>query len=282
MNWYYVEAGQQAGPVDEAQLGELVRRGQVQPETLVWREGMANWEPYQAARPGAAGVAPPVIGLALEPGQAVCSECKAIFNVQDMIRYENLYVCAVCKPLFMQKLTEGAQLQRPVFNSAELNPAGLSYAGFWIRVGAKLLDGLILGVPMVIIVMVVMFAVMGPALASSGAGTASGPPVAVFVALGLVALAYNAISALYHIVLVAKYGATWGKKICGLRVVTATGEPVSYPRATGRYFAEMGILMVGNMFCYILGYSDYLAVVFDQQKRALHDHICNTRVVLNS
>jgi hypothetical protein len=29
MNWYYVEAGQQAGPVDEAQLPELIRTGRL-------------------------------------------------------------------------------------------------------------------------------------------------------------------------------------------------------------------------------------------------------------
>ena len=42
MNWYYVEAGQQAGPVDDAQLQELLGSGKIQQETLVWREGMAQ------------------------------------------------------------------------------------------------------------------------------------------------------------------------------------------------------------------------------------------------
>jgi hypothetical protein len=54
MQWYYVEAGQQAGPVEDALLDELVRTGRVQPDTLVWREGMASWEPYRQARPSVA------------------------------------------------------------------------------------------------------------------------------------------------------------------------------------------------------------------------------------
>jgi len=35
MNWYYVDAGQQAGPVDDAQLEELLRSGKIQSDTLV-------------------------------------------------------------------------------------------------------------------------------------------------------------------------------------------------------------------------------------------------------
>src|SRR6266850_4833742 len=61
MNWYYVNAGQQAGPVDEAQLDALRSSGQINAETLVWREGMANWQPYGEARPSVAQGAPAAI-----------------------------------------------------------------------------------------------------------------------------------------------------------------------------------------------------------------------------
>jgi len=53
MNWYYVDSGQQTGPVDDTRMQELVRTGKIQPETLVWQEGMAAWQPYQeVTRPG--------------------------------------------------------------------------------------------------------------------------------------------------------------------------------------------------------------------------------------
>jgi uncharacterized RDD family membrane protein YckC len=214
-----------------------------------------------------------VMGMAPGPDQAVCSECQGVFGVQDMIPYGNIHVCANCKPFFMQKLAEGAQILKPVLN----------YAGFWIRVAAKVLDWLILGVPLGIIFMVIMFSVIGSLAPSGRTGSASGPPLeAILLGMGGLLLGYVAIAAIYHIVLIGKYGATWGKMICNLRVVTGLGEPVTYPRATGRYFTEMGIVFLGNMFCYILGYSDYLAVLFDKEKRALHDHICNTRVVMKS
>jgi len=45
-----VEANQQRGPVSEEQLHELARAGKILPTTVVWREGMANWEPFHPFR----------------------------------------------------------------------------------------------------------------------------------------------------------------------------------------------------------------------------------------
>jgi hypothetical protein len=41
--WYYTVNGQQAGPVDDAQMSAMIQNGQVQPTDLIWREGMASW-----------------------------------------------------------------------------------------------------------------------------------------------------------------------------------------------------------------------------------------------
>src|SRR6185369_333892 len=127
MNWFYVEAGQQAGPVDDAQLDELARTGKIQPETLVWHEGMENWQALRDARPAAAPsgtTTPPVINPTIPVGgeQVVCAECGRIFDKESTIQFGNVRVCAQCKPTFMQKLAEGAHVE-----------GGLNYAGFWIR-----------------------------------------------------------------------------------------------------------------------------------------------------
>ncbi len=65
MNWYYVENGQQKGPVTQDQLDELARLGTIKADSLVWTDGMANWLPYSQARPGS-GAAP----AAAVPGAA--------------------------------------------------------------------------------------------------------------------------------------------------------------------------------------------------------------------
>ncbi len=43
-SWYYATQGQQQGPVWEEELRELIARGIVGAETLVWSEGMSGWE----------------------------------------------------------------------------------------------------------------------------------------------------------------------------------------------------------------------------------------------
>jgi uncharacterized RDD family membrane protein YckC len=58
---------------------------------------------------------------------------------------------------------------------------------------------------------------------------------------------------------------------CKLEVVTADGGKVSYGRALGRYFSTW----LSSLICAI----GYIMAAFDGQKRALHDHICNTRVI---
>lgn len=44
-NWYYYEAGQQAGPISEARLRDLLTDGTLAPNTPVWSSGMDNWQP---------------------------------------------------------------------------------------------------------------------------------------------------------------------------------------------------------------------------------------------
>lgn len=43
-SWFYASDGQQQGPYPYAQLRELIARGTVKADTLVWSEGMAGWQ----------------------------------------------------------------------------------------------------------------------------------------------------------------------------------------------------------------------------------------------
>jgi len=58
MEWYYAESGQQRGPVSDADFQGLIRAGKINADTLVWRDGMARWQPYREVAPGAGGVPP--------------------------------------------------------------------------------------------------------------------------------------------------------------------------------------------------------------------------------
>ncbi|HTL59122.1 MAG TPA: DUF4339 domain-containing protein [Candidatus Limnocylindrales bacterium] len=103
MSWFYALESQRIGPVTDSQLDELVRSGKIGPATLVWREGMADWQPLNVTRP----LPPPVPGAL---AGNTCAECGRTFPPQDVIRLHNAWVCAQCKPVFLQRLTEGAPL----------------------------------------------------------------------------------------------------------------------------------------------------------------------------
>ncbi len=170
-----------------------------------------------------------------------CSECGLVFREDELIRFGDSLVCAGCKPLFVQRLREGVA-----------SVGEMVYAGFWIRFGAKIIDAIVLGI--------VGF-LFGSAAGLIGGGR-SGPFVNAF--SWVVSLAYTT----YFL---GAYGATPGKMACGLKVVRPDGEKISYGRACGRFFAEFLssiILAIG-----------YIIAAFDDEKRALHDRICDTRVV---
>ncbi|HYG35210.1 MAG TPA: RDD family protein, partial [Clostridia bacterium] len=244
MMWYYVENGQQAGPVEDSQLQELVRLGRVQSDTLVWREGMTNWQPCREAMPASFGAVPVAagavsVGAPAAGNEAVCAECGGIFNAQDMITHGNMHICARCKPVFMQKLAEGATL-----NTGELN-----YAGFWTRFAAVLLDGVLLWV---VNFMLSLAAGTGVAVAAGAAQPAR------FSAMQLILLFVQiAIGLSYETFMIGKYGATLGKMACKIKVVTADGGRVSYLRAFGRYFAKSL-----SAFTCMIG---YIMAAFDSQ-----------------
>lgn len=250
MPWYYAENGQQNGPLKDGEFEQLVAAGTIRPETSVWREGMANWQAYREiaaqAFPGAPSAAPETFFEA--PG-AFCSQCGNPFSPEDMLRYEGVYVCATCKPSFFQKIREGIRVS-----------TALRYAGFKIRFGAKLIDGAIIWVAQLVLSFLV-----GALLIRH-----SSPSMAI-ATQALLLFIQILMGAGYSCWFLVKFGATPGKMACRLKIVMPDGGSISFGRALGRHFAEM---LSGMIF--LIG---YIMAGFDEEKRALHDRICNTRVV---
>ena len=164
-------------------------------------------------------------GAPTSTGGIACCECGNTFPPDDMIHYADAWVCGTCKPIFVQKLREGVGLK-----------GALEYAGFWIRLVAKFVDGLVLW----LVNFVTGFA------AGFVAGLTGDPNEDTFFVGMQIALFLMQFvtSAIYTIWFLGKFGATPGKMACKLQVVTADGGRVSYARACGRHFAEMlsGIL----------------------------------------
>lgn len=255
MDWFYADAGKQVGPIDEASFELRVSTGIVHDDTLVWHAGMPNWQPYRTVRPVVqpGALLPPAI-----PGETqFCSECGRAYAPDDLVAFGSSLVCASCKPAFMQKLREGI---RPA-NAAR-------YGGFWIRFLAVILDGLLSSV---VLVIVAMIAVVVFPIDFTNFGRTPPDLMMILAFEGVVWMSVLLFGAAYETWMIGRFAATLGKMACGLTVVRADGAKLSYPRALGRHFAKHL-----SSFALCIG---YIMAGFDDEKRALHDRICDTRVI---
>lgn len=258
MPWYYAQNNQRFGPYTDQEFSNMVAQGSVAADTLVWRDGMQNWLPYAQVQPMAQpgpvmdSLAPNAGPMAGDPDKpmVVCSSCHRAFPEDEVIQYQGSYVCATCKPVFVQRLREGGTMV------GEMN-----YAGFWIRFAAYFLDSILLAV---------FNGALGFVVGLSMAATGNNPDVMVGlqVMLQIVGLI---VGVSYFTFFNGRFGATPGKMACGLKIVTAEGQPISYLRAFARYWA---LLLSGLTL--LIG---FIIAAFDDEKRALHDHICSTRVI---
>lgn len=252
MDLYYADGNRKIGPIGKAELQALIKTKKVNAKTLIWQQGMTDWvelSNFVRSRSSA--------GVNVKPSkpherQSVCSECGNRFAEDEMIRFMDSWVCANCKPIFVQKIKEGVSVA-----------AAMEYAGFWLRFGALFIDGIIMW-----FISMLIFMPMGFITAAFTDQTA------VMVITPLITTLFQlAIPAAYDIWFVGKYAATPGKMACKIKIVTADGGRVSYARACGRHFAKWlswMILLIG-----------YIMAAFDDQKRTLHDRICETRVIRN-
>jgi uncharacterized RDD family membrane protein YckC len=201
-------------------------------------------------------------------GFQTCSSCGRLVSTENLLDFQTHRICVQCKPLYLQRWKEG--LPPRFSNMGSFAAYESNRAGFWIRVGAKMIDSFILWAFNSVVSVVLLFAFLG----KGGRMIDPKDPdfLPLFLALygSLFAIQF-ATAALYSTWMVGRYGATVGKMACGLRITTPWGRP-SYGRAFGRYAAE---LVSGMM----LGIG-YLMVAFDPERRALHDRMCNTWVII--
>ncbi|MDM8522550.1 RDD family protein [Desulfococcaceae bacterium HSG8] len=244
MKLYYADGNQQVGPITGNEFEARLKAKKIKAKTLIWCSGMPDWQEYKAVKKQiTALIASEADEEASRSEGSVCSECGRTFFPEEMIRYGDSWVCAACKPAFVQKLKEGVPLE-----------GVMEYAGFWVRFAAKFVDGFILGI-------------LNTALSSVGAFLIPESSAGVII-LSVIQIVVGAV---YTAWFLGRYGATPGKMACKIKVVKADRGKISYARGLGRHFAEWLsaiILMIG-----------YIIAAFDEEKRTLHDRICNTRVI---
>ncbi|MGI5212895.1 RDD family protein [Plantactinospora sp. CA-290183] len=138
----------------------------------------------------------------------------------------------------------------------------MNYASWGIRVGANLIDGLVL-LPFAILAGVFAGFSMD---AETGQVSNPNPLYYVFILLMFLLNAYN------RWYLAGKTGQSWGKKATGISLVAeATGQPIGVGKAFLRELAHF----VDGIICYI----GYLFPIWDAKKQTIGDKIMSTVVV---
>ncbi|MCA9753810.1 MAG: RDD family protein [Gemmatimonadetes bacterium] len=132
------------------------------------------------------------------------------------------------------------------------------YASFGRRLGAHLLDGIILN--LVVIACALPFGVLS---AMSGGDPGAGSLIGG--AIGFV------LPLVYFLWFWSKSGATPGKKLLGIQIVGPDGGPPTAVQSLIRY---LGYIPSSLFFC--LG---FLWMIWDGEKRTWHDMMAGTRVV---
>lgn len=190
-----------------------------------------------------------------------CRMCQNQFPEDHVIPYEDGWICGSCKNIYFQKVQEGIE---PTFQGQ------YELAGFGIRVLAKIIDGILLSI--------VIYGTLFAFLFAFGFGmeeelfSATGQPSGGEIIFTLVFYLFSAlVPCAYDTYMVGRFRATLGKMLLGLEVVRSDGEGLTYARAFGRYW--------GTVLSYMICWIGYIMAAFDDQNRALHDQLADTRVI---
>lgn len=240
--WYYAVDGQQRGPVSGGRLKQLAAAGEIAKSDLVWKEGMADWVKAEKVKGlfGAPVKAPP------KPKPK---------PTEDEFGFQNLD-----ESEFPAEEVVEAPRERPRRAVRSASRSNEEPAGFFARFAAAFIDQILLG-----IFGFVVGLALGVAMVAAGVKDAEVVGRAGNL-LGLI------LGWLYYASMESSSSqATFGKQALGIKVTDLEGNPISFGRATGRYFGKLLsaiILLIG-----------YLMALFTERKQALHDMLAGCVVV---
>jgi len=196
-----------------------------------------------------------------------CSQCGRMFKDSDLVQIAGNWVCGDCKPAFLSRVMASG--------AAGASPHAWRYGGFWIRFGARVIDSFVLMVPIL-----VLAALLIPNLlrtAGQVGRQAPSPALAVFTLTFFLVFFLAVIC--YEVLFLRYRGATLGKMACGLKVVRSNGSSLGWGVSIGR-FLMWNVVTSGIPYLnFVIMLISSIMAGTDAEKRALHDRVCDTRVV---
>ncbi len=186
-----------------------------------------------------------------------CSQCGKMLAQSDLVQIAGNWVCGDCKPAFLSRVMAGGP------GAASF----LRYAGVGIRFGGRLIDGLVFLVPFLIVAALVLPKMLR---------TAGKSPTMFNGTFVLVDLVFGVF---YEVLMLRYWGATLGKMACGIKVVRPDGGGLGWGVSFGRYFMYNVVISAVPFINWILLITTAIMAGTDEQKRGLHDRVCDTRVI---
>jgi uncharacterized RDD family membrane protein YckC len=158
-------------------------------------------------------------------------------------------------------------------------PAGTwQLAGWWSRVGAQIIDAIVIGV-----IATVILLVLGAIGATGFIADDTAGAVTVILALFVGGLCAVAAAIVYAPLMMAKTnGQTLGRMATGIRVVRANGKPIDFGYAMLREVVVKWLLftvVAGSVTFGLAWFIDVLWPLWDEENRALHDMVVDSRVI---
>jgi len=246
-SWYFAAGDQRQGPISAEELGARFQRGEILPDTLVWREGLDGWR-----------------------------------AVRDMAAELDLAVPAHAAPMAMPSIEPASPYAAPSaqvpLHAAPVFGGEIVYGGFWKRFAASFIDGMVLMVVTLVVVMVGL-------LLTGGAAALSPQAFANDMMRGTLGLTF--VLAVYVLPILAQVAyftwmhasasqATLGKLAVGIKVARTNGEALTLGRSFGRWCAYFFLHLVS---CGLATLISAFTVGLTDRKQGLHDMIADTLVV---
>ncbi|HEY6940661.1 RDD family protein [Dokdonella sp.] len=253
-NLFVVLANTPRGPMPRVFVDDRVERGLWPTRLSVAEVGTSAWRPYtELSAPVAAAPAEPP-APAFDANALAARDTTRAHRPTSKADYgHNLAAVATPTAAAPQRLPAGAAI----------------HAGFWRRLTATLVDGLLIGLVMGAVQVAVGIGAVGGIVSAGDAGAA----LSTMIGSMLLFFAFAFIGQWLYFALFESSAmqATPGKRALGLKVVDEVGARIGFGRATGRYF---GKIVSGAIF-----YVGFLMAGFTERKQALHDLMASTLVV---
>ena len=277
--WYYSDNQRnRLGPVAATDLAELHRGGQLQPGTLVWREGLAAWTPWHQVMDEVLDPTTPAAAPALATAAAAAAGAR---------RPRLPVPHAAPAPA-----AAGGDNPNPVVARGPASPYAppsasidtvartvlgghVVYARFLKRFASNAVDGLLAGIA--------AYAILIPVMLAMGAGLGAvvkGGAAAAGLGFGFIGLMYAiqiGVPAIYYGAMQSSgWQATLGKRMTDTKLTRTDGAPVSFWRG---FFRSVAFVLSIALTCGLGAIATALMTVLTDRRQGLHDLICDTVVV---